>query len=118
MGWIQFLDIIDTTGVDLDDWSRAVDGNPNTPEDALRTAILTQIIDTDDMARLDRLCVAVIDLVRQAINLIDDNSVDYRRRVDCRRELMQMSADTPGLSPALIALGYDKDGLPRFDRKQ
>lgn len=31
--------------------------------------------------------------------------------IQCRNEVMQMAYDTPFLAEALIALGYDEDGL-------
>ena len=111
MSWMQFSKMFDEGASSelgmVDDWEAAIDGNPNTPQDALKVAILNAIVDTKQMANLEQLCKLVIDLAREAIE-----GAEYGNQiVACRRELMQMPANTPYLSDALVALGYDEDGF-------
>lgn len=71
MSWMQFAQLIDEGNPDPAAWAAAIEGNPNTPAQALEVALDTLIIGTDDPRRFDwriRLCNILITLATIANN--------------------------------------------------
>lgn len=66
MSWINFQNLIDNLDVNPEHWQTAIEANPNTPEDALKVAVM-KIFETKDMQSLDDLCSCVVSIVRQAV---------------------------------------------------
>jgi len=70
MSWQDFHRLIAEQNSDITAWMQAVEANPNTPEDALKAALL-DIIHRQDMAMLEKFTGLVIALVRNADGLLD-----------------------------------------------
>ncbi len=66
MGHKQFIALIENRNSKPKDWRVAIDGNPVTPEGALKVAILSAVVDPQDMDALDNLCFATVQLARKA----------------------------------------------------
>lgn len=76
MSWVNFQNLIENLDVNPEHWQTAIEANPNTPEDALKVAIM-KIFETKDMQSLDDLCSCVVSIVKQA--------VEHTRAVDGAR---------------------------------
>jgi len=70
MSWQDFYTLINQQNTDITAWMAAIDANPNTPEDALKVAVL-QMIQREDGEMLEKLAQVVIDLVRNADGMLD-----------------------------------------------
>ena len=70
MSWQDFHRLIDQQNSDITAWMQAIEANSNTPEDALKAALL-DIIHRQDMAMLEDFTGLVIALVRNADGLLD-----------------------------------------------
>lgn len=69
MSWTDFAHMIDAgAGATTAEWQNAINGNPNTPQDALKVAIMSRIIDPKDTAALERLCAVVIELAQRCVD--------------------------------------------------
>lgn len=69
MSWTDFAHMIDAgAGATTAEWQNAINGNPNTPADALKVAVLNRIVDPKDTAALERLCALVIELAERTID--------------------------------------------------
>jgi hypothetical protein len=66
MSWINFQNLIENLDVNPEHWQNAIKANPNTPEAALKVAIM-KIFETKDMQSLDDLCSCVVSIVNQAV---------------------------------------------------
>lgn len=66
MSWSQFANLISEGNRDVAAWKVAIEGNPNTPEGALKIAI-NHFIRNGDVAAIDDLCSFVVLLVNQAV---------------------------------------------------
>ena len=65
MSWRDFDWLIQAQISDVTAWMNAIRANPNTPEDALKVALL-KMIQREDGEMLERLTRVVIDMVRNA----------------------------------------------------
>ena len=65
MSWRDFDWLIKSMNTDVTAWMDAIRANPNTPEDALKVALL-EMIQREDGEMLERLTRVVIDIVRNA----------------------------------------------------
>ncbi len=70
MSWRDFKRLIDERNTDITAWMTAIRANPNTPEDALRVALL-DMIQREDGAMLEKLTQVVIGMVRNADAMLD-----------------------------------------------
>ncbi len=70
MSWLDFQHLIDQQNADITAWMRAIEANPNTPEDALKLALL-DLFQRRDMPALERLARLILDLVRNADSMLD-----------------------------------------------
>ena len=70
MSWNDFKRLIDEQNSEITAWMHAIEANPNTPEDALKLALL-HAIQQQDMAALDKFATLVLYLVRNADSLLD-----------------------------------------------
>lgn len=70
MSWQDFNRLIEEQNTDITAWMAAIGANPNTPEDALKGALM-DIFQREDMAMLDKFTGLVIGLVRNADALLD-----------------------------------------------
>ena len=70
MSWQDFHRLIDEQNTDVTAWMSAIQATPNTPEDALKVALL-QMIQREDGAMLEKLTKVVIGMVRNADALLD-----------------------------------------------
>ena len=70
MSWQDFNRLIDERNTDITAWMTAIRANPNTPEDALKVALLN-MIQREDGEMLEKLTEVVIALVRNADALLD-----------------------------------------------
>ncbi len=70
MSWQDFNRLIDERNTDITAWMTAIRANPNTPEDALKVALLN-MIQREDGEMLENLTAVVIALVRNADALLD-----------------------------------------------
>ena len=70
MSWRDFQRLINDRNTDVTAWMQAIKANPNTPEDALRVALL-DMIQRQDGAMLEKLTEVVIDMVRNADAMLD-----------------------------------------------
>ena len=70
MSWQDFHRLIDEQNTDITAWMAAIEANPNTPEDALKVALM-DIFQQEDMAMLEKFTGLVTGLVRNADALLD-----------------------------------------------
>jgi len=70
MSWQDFNRLIDERNTDITAWMQAIRANPNTPEDALKVALLN-MIQREDGEMLEKLTMVAIALVRNADALLD-----------------------------------------------
>ena len=70
MSWQDFNRLIDQRNTDVTAWMAAIQANPNTPEDALKVALL-DMIQREDGAMLEKLTEVVIGMVRNADAMLD-----------------------------------------------
>ena len=66
MSWSQFASLISEDNRNVDDWKSAIEGNPNTPDAALKVAIM-HFISCGDVAAIDDFCSFVVGLVNKAV---------------------------------------------------
>ena len=64
MSWRDYAQILGNP--DLEAWAEAADANPNTPADALKVALLQEVIDRRDIDALERFCETVVALAEHA----------------------------------------------------
>lgn len=61
MGWIQFRHLIEQDNVSTADWMNAINGNPNTPEDALLAAMFDVLQREDHLFKhLTKIIIALV----------------------------------------------------------
>jgi len=70
MSWQDFNRLIEEQNTDITAWMAAIGANPNTPEDALKVALLN-MIQREDGEMLEKLTDVIIALVRNADALLD-----------------------------------------------
>ena len=70
MSWRDFDRLINEQNTDVTAWMEAIRANPNTPEDALKVALLN-MIQRENGEMLEKLTRVVIDMVRNADALLD-----------------------------------------------
>ncbi len=70
MSWRDFQRLINDRNTDVTAWMTAIRANPNTPEDALKVALL-DMIQREDGAMLEKLTQVVIGMVRNADAMLD-----------------------------------------------
>ena len=71
---------------------------------------LTEKERESDREQADKI-LSGVDVIKKVDEFARNVALFQKQVVDCRHELMQMPADTPHLTNALMALGYDEDGF-------
>ncbi len=70
MSWRDFQRLINDRNTDVTAWMAAIRANPNTPEDALKVALL-DMIQREDGTMLEKLTQVIIGMVRNADAMLD-----------------------------------------------
>ena len=90
MSWTQFRELIEDRDANVTHWMHAIESNPNTPEAALKVAILQTTIDPQDMAQLENLCAVMVQLAQagdrclgEKIKIKDLRTPDDIETIEC-----------------------------------
>ena len=70
MSWSQFASLIGQDNRSIADWKSAIDGNPNTPEAALKIAIM-HFVQNKDMVAIEDISSFIVSLVKTQTDLMN-----------------------------------------------
>ena len=102
MSWLDFQRLIDQQNADITAWMAAIEANPNTPEDALKTALL-EILQRRDLPALERLAALILDLVRNADSMLDALIELEEMALDASETVVVTGLDAPWDAPTAPA---------------
>ena len=106
MSWQDFNRLIEEQNTDITAWMAAIGANPNTPEDALKVALLN-MIQREDGEMLEKLTDVIIALVRNADALLDAlmERDGFPVAVEKAEPVMVIGLDDPREEYGVAALG-------------